>query len=87
MLTGKPMFAPAFASPAACHLIMEWETRCPRLHPRSGVICKARALPGAVIPAQAGIHPQAIGNAPSKGWIPAFAGMTRVAIGVPFQMT
>src|ERR1035437_2157485 len=30
--------------------------------------------------------PPAIGNAPPTDWIPAFAGMTSVSIGVPFQM-
>ncbi len=31
--------------------------------------------------------PHAIGNAPPAGWIPAFAGMTSVPKGIPFQMT
>jgi hypothetical protein len=31
--------------------------------------------------------PQAIRNAPPTDWIPAFAGMTSVSKGIPFQMT
>jgi hypothetical protein len=31
--------------------------------------------------------PQAIGNRPPTDWIPAFAGMTSVSKGIPFQMT
>jgi hypothetical protein len=53
----------------------------------TGVICEIWALPWAVIPAKAGIHPQAIENAPLKDWIPAFAGMTCVSKGIAFQMT
>ena len=41
-----------------------------------GVICDTRALPGAVIPAKAGIYPQA------TGWIPACAVMTGVHDGI-----
>jgi hypothetical protein len=31
--------------------------------------------------------PQAIGNTTTTDWIPAFAGMTSVSKGIPFQMT
>jgi hypothetical protein len=53
----------------------------------TGVICEIWPLPWAVIPAKAGIHPQAIENAATTDWIPAFAGMTWVSKGIAFQMT
>jgi len=53
----------------------------------TGVICEIWPLPWAVIPAKAGIHPQAIENAATTDWIPAFAGMTCVSKGIAFQMT
>src|SRR5271157_4439659 len=50
----------------------------------SGVICVTWAPPAALsFPRRRESTLQAIENAPPKGWIPAFAGMTGVSNGIP----
>src|SRR5437762_7563967 len=53
----------------------------------AGVICQAWAARAAVIPAKAGIYSSNLWQCAVGDGIPAFAGMTRVSRGVPFQTT